>query len=420
MKRIIIHIHDFGLLKNIDIQLAPFMIFTGQSNLGKSYANYLVYYFLDALMNSTSLSVDLFESKVKGTDGEFTVNADDFIQHLNKGVEPFVRNFLDDQTLKCDAEFEISDLNEVFPLNVSFTKIEGKELESASDHVHVKINETEADTISGTLTPFFISAFCQIYISNKLMGNSYFRELIFPPANGSLVNADEALRMAVTTNKKNMYSRYLIDNNFCSTPLFSQSKENDKLYEKLLGGELLVEKNKEYLKLKDREEPLSLSAAASSIKEISPLFLLLKNRGGQNHAVCLEEPEAHLHPSLQLEVANIIAISVMKGDIFHITTHSDYMLQRFNQLIKLGEIKKKDENEFNEFYKGKTLKPYLDCQLVKAYYFHKGEDKVIVDDLPINEGGIPLKTFFDTISKLRNDDNKIDDILYGLSKDEKK
>lgn len=413
MKDIIIHIHKFGLLKDVDIQLAPFMIFTGQSNLGKSYANYLVYYFLDALINLTGFSEVLFESKVNGKEGIFTLDADEFIQHLNKGAEPFEREFLDDQTLTCDVEFEIPNINEILPINVSYS-IAADQLETSSQNVHIEINDDKIDTTTtGSLAPFYISAYCRIYIFTRLLGNTYFRELIFPPANGALVNADEALKMSVTSNRRNMYSRYLLDNDYCSTPFSEQGGESNNTFERLIGGEFVVVKNKEYIKIKDRQEPLSLSAAASSIKEISPLLLLLKNRSSY-HSVCLEEPEAHLHPSLQLEIADLIADAVMKGNIFHITTHSDYMLQRFNQLIKLGEIKGKDETEFNEFYKGKSLKPYLDKNMVKAYYFHKEDNKVIVDDLPITECGIPLKTFFDAINELRANDYKIDDLLYYL------
>lgn len=420
MKNIIIHIHNFGLLKNVDIKLAPFMIFTGKSNLGKSYANYLVYYLLDALINPTPLSDALFESRIKGTDGNFSVDAETFIKKLNEDVEPFIQEFLDDQTLKCDAEFEIPEINEIFPLNVTYTKIKEEGIGTINDRIHIQINETQLDNISSSLTPFLISQYCRTYIFNRLLGYVYYRELIFPPANGSLINATDALKMAITANSKDMYSRYLVDNNYCSFQMFSQNNEYNELYEKLLGGKLIVEEKKEFLKIKDRKQPLSLSAAASSIKEISPLFLLLSNYPSQHLSVCLEEPEAHLHPSLQLEIADIIATSVMKGNIFHITTHSDYMLQRFNQLIKLGEIKKKDEHAFNEFYKGKISKPYLDKRFVKAYYFHKEGYDVVVDDLPIDEGGIPLKTFFDVIRKLRNDNDRIDDILYGLSKDEER
>ena len=49
MKDIKIHIHDFGPLHEVEFQLAPMMIFTGMSNLGKSYANYVAYYTISSI-----------------------------------------------------------------------------------------------------------------------------------------------------------------------------------------------------------------------------------------------------------------------------------------------------------------------------------------------------------------------------------
>ena len=48
MEDIRIHIHDFGPLYEVEFQLAPMMIFTGMSSLGKSYANYLAYYTIES------------------------------------------------------------------------------------------------------------------------------------------------------------------------------------------------------------------------------------------------------------------------------------------------------------------------------------------------------------------------------------
>lgn len=43
MKRLNIHIHELGPVRNAKIELAPVMIFTGASNLGKSYTNFLAF-----------------------------------------------------------------------------------------------------------------------------------------------------------------------------------------------------------------------------------------------------------------------------------------------------------------------------------------------------------------------------------------
>ena len=63
---------------------------------------------------------------------------------------------------------------------------------------------------------------------------------------------------------------------------------------------------------------------------------------------CFEEPEAHLHPKMQVALADLVAACLNHDIFFQFTTHSDYFLQRLNQLIKLGIVKKKNEGKFKD------------------------------------------------------------------------
>lgn len=112
--------------------------------------------------------------------------------------------------------------------------------------------------------------------------------------------------------------------------------------QKLIGGQLKTDKNRQYFVMADGTQ-ISLNAAASSIKEISPFLFYLKNRFNNFCSVCFEEPEAHLHPSMQIAVADLVAAYKNKGAFFQITTHSDYFLARINQLIKLNELESQKE-----------------------------------------------------------------------------
>ena len=47
-----IKVNRFGPLEDVSFELAPLMIFTGMSSTGKSYANYLVYYYLSSVINT--------------------------------------------------------------------------------------------------------------------------------------------------------------------------------------------------------------------------------------------------------------------------------------------------------------------------------------------------------------------------------
>ena len=94
-------------------------------------------------------------------------------------------------------------------------------------------------------------------------------------------------------------------------------------------------------------------------------------------------------------------------------------MDRLNQLIKLGNIRKKNEATFKKYCSknGLSEKTFLDGDNVKAYFFHRDDEtgKVVIEELPVEEGGIPMKTFYETVEKMRKQDEQIDEMLYSLN-----
>ncbi len=113
----------------------------------------------------------------------------------------------------------------------------------------------------------------------------------------------------------------------------------------------------------DTNEEFRLSQSSSMVSELAPLVLLLRSGIKPGDTLILEEPEAHLHPGAQADMAVTLARLVRAGVKVIITTHSDWLLQEIGNLILEGVIE--DETEEADSW----LRP----EEVGAWHFQKDE-----------------------------------------------
>ena len=83
---------------------------------------------------------------------------------------------------------------------------------------------------------------------------------------------------------------------------------------------------------------LRLSQASSMVSELAPLVLFLRSVVRPGDMLIMEEPEAHLHPAAQSQLAFTFARLVRAGVRVVVTTHSDCFLQQIGNLIREGEL----------------------------------------------------------------------------------
>jgi len=119
----------------------------------------------------------------------------------------------------------------------------------------------------------------------------------------------------------------------------------------------------------------------------------------------IDEPELNLHPTKQIIMARFLTNLVNLGVDVMITTHSDFMIKEFNNLIMLS-------NNFSEKERIKKDYSYNDSDIlspekVKAYYVNN--HKIL--PVEIDKYGMNFKLFDDTINKLNK---RSDDIYYSL------
>ena len=91
------------------------------------------------------------------------------------------------------------------------------------------------------------------------------------------------------------------------------------------------------------EEEIRLSQASAMVSELAPLVLFIQGLIRPGDTLIIEEPEAHLHPGAQTEIAATLARLVRASVRVVVTTHSDWLLKEIGNLIREGVLKEKGE-----------------------------------------------------------------------------
>ena len=140
-------------------------------------------------------------------------------------------------------------------------------------------------------------------------------------------------------------------------------------------------------------QDIRLTRSSSMVSELAPLVLFIYGLVRPGDTLIIEEPEAHLHPGAQAQMAATIARLVRAGVRVLVTTHSDFMLQEIGNLMRVGILKEKDALK-------KETNDWLLPEEVGAWHFRK--------DQPVKEigfdpaGGIEPEDYEDVAESLYN------------------
>ena len=163
-------------------------------------------------------------------------------------------------------------------------------------------------------------------------------------------------------------------------------EEIDTLIENSLCGKHVHEKGKDFLEVADGRR-ISIANSSSGQQETLPLTIMLAAlpflsylRAGQT--VYIEEPEAHLFPSAQRNIVELIAtvFNCRKEQLqFFITTHSPYVLTAFNNLLQAGLLyQESSEDVQHQLEKIVSRYKSLDVSDLSAYVLIDGKCSSIV------------------------------------------
>ncbi|MBF2759092.1 MAG: AAA family ATPase [Ectothiorhodospiraceae bacterium AqS1] len=148
---------------------------------------------------------------------------------------------------------------------------------------------------------------------------------------------------------------------------------------------------------------LPLTNASSMVSEIAPIVLFLRHIVMKGDTLIIEEPEAHLHPKMQVELTQQLAALVQSGVRVILTTHSEWVLQALSNIIRASEMTEEARSNIP------TAKIALDRRQVGVWLFKqkKSPKGSVVEEMNLDwESGL-YDVDYDIVSERLYLDNSL-------------
>lgn len=410
MNKTEIKIKRLGAIRDGHITLTPLMVFSGESGLGKSYLAFLIHYLyrvvleddrLDSLLRGLGWDVDVLSSSVSSSLLYLPIKK--LEKWLSVDAVEYLKEIVGNNELNAEISIQLPKHKED-NLAFSFKKEAFVSSEREIVSMLFELDEHIIRVPAGTRQ-------LGVYPWRKLLAD-FLKDLLFQddaleqtftmvPGRGALLNIDYKSQELVKSHSR-MYSEFFNDWGVVKGYVPSEKEKVDpnlSLELQRINGGPIVQKDEAIFFKIESSTLLPISAAASSTKELTPLVMLYEKYPANKLSILFEEPEAHLHPSKQIAIADFVAKAVSSGTHMQVTTHSDYFIRRINDRIMLGQIRQKDTKRYNSLLK--KLEHFddsvLDSSIVSAYLLKRQDDDSVSIITQSVESGIPYDSFHDVL-----------------------
>jgi predicted ATPase len=152
----------------------------------------------------------------------------------------------------------------------------------------------------------------------------------------------------------------------------------------ILEGKIALEKagtNRPHLVYRTGTLELPLQRLSSMVSELAPLDLWIRKVLKPGHLLIFDEPEAHLHPLNQRNVARVLVRLAHAGVRVLCPTHSSLILHQVSNHLLASEADSKTRQRL-----GFTEDDLLKAEDVGVYLFERREDGTHIKPVPIEPG----------------------------------
>ena len=141
-------------------------------------------------------------------------------------------------------------------------------------------------------------------------------------------------------------------------------------------------------------ETIRLARASSMVSELAPVVLFLRSTIARDDMLIIEEPEAHLHPEMQVKFTRFLASVVRSGVRIVMTTHSEWVLEELANLVQASKLTKTQRKEIN----GSDIA--LNENEVGAWLFQpkKRPKGSVVEEIPLDRESGTFATGYDKVA----------------------
>jgi hypothetical protein len=423
-------VEDFGPIKSASVTLAPFIVFTGHNNTGKSYMASLIW----AALNSGE-----FLNRPESLRGPAFDAVDQIVEEIRSGRKSIVER-PDWAKLVDWINAALNDVSLGLPGRIlACADFRGPgsqiKLSASVPPLEIRLQVIEPTVDSGKITyksgvvgtSYFngIQTFLIPANPNERFINSGIRTTLVRRLSDSLGSVDyipaarTGLMVALKTLIASLFGSMGEDDEtekrsnlplpvrrFLAAVNSSIDRPDDEHYviaefieREILGGQIVQSDNGDFrFAFSASAPPLPLHATSSLITELAPFIILLK--GGLRGAIIFEEPEAHLHLDAQRILARALVRLVNLGTPVLVTTHSDTFLQQINILMRLSTHPDRDALA-KEF--GYEPADFLDPAKAAGYEFTKTTDGTVVHELEKTRLGFVEPEMNQTIADLSHE-----------------
>ncbi|WP_158210443.1 AAA family ATPase [Myroides phaeus] len=393
-----IDIKNFAGIDNLYLEVKPVNILIGPQGVGKSVVVKLLYFFKGIVNDAVE-----------------RIETTDQVSFIKESVQNKFKKIFDKSSFNTKQPFKITYTS----IEGEIFVIEGNGLGNFDIHLPNAINnllEGLYNIKNDSKLQIYKDQDIQEYLSRKNNFRNIVRNQIrdrnvpqlFIPAGRSFFSTLHSNIYSILNSDTNSIDYFLrefgqlyqIISDFQTT--INEDSSCDRLIEDVIGGKFIRDDNrKDYILHKDNRK-VELKNVSSGQQEALPLLMILraiydKKLNTSGCILYIEEPEAHLFPTAQKAIVELLAKVYNSNSTniqIFITTHSPYILSSFNNLIYAGNIANKNTEKRKEVGKVITEEQFLSCDAVGAYAL----TKTALIDLMDEENNIINATVLDEVS----------------------